>query len=860
MPPISPDRWRVLSPYLDQGLELSPDRRAVWLASIGARDAALAAELQAMLSEHEAVHKEGFLDRAVLDPHVVGTHSLTGQVLGAYRLVSVIGQGGGGSVWLAERCDGRFEGRAAIKLLNLSLMGRSGEERFRREGTILARLQHPRIAHLIDAGISPANQPYLVLEHVDGRPIDEHCNNQQLPLDARVRLFLDVLDAMAHAHANLIVHRDIKPANVLVSTDGQVKLLDFGIAKLLEAEPGWDPVTREGARALTPEFAAPEQLSGGVVTTSTDVYALGVLLYVLLTGRHPAGRALDSPATLVRAIVDVDPPRPSDAVVTADDTADALDRHAGHCGTTPARLQRALRGDLDTIVAKALKKNPADRYASVTAMADDLRRYLRHEAISARPDTLRYRATTFVRRHTRAVAAAAAVAVVIAALTVVYTWRLAAERDRARREAAKAMKVSELVMGLLTSADPYAGSAAGAEPTVRDLLDRGAEQAARALRDEPELQAEMLTMMGRLYRRLAVYDKALPLLEQALESGRRAFGPEHVSVAATLHDLGVLYGDRGDYGAAGRNLEQALSLRRRLLGGDHADVAVTLAELGRVYQDQGFNQRAEPLHREALALRRRVLGETHRETPVSLSDVASVARLNGDLDTAEALLQQCLAINRQVRGEDHPNTTVTLHDLALIAASRGDYRSAERTFREVAAKQRLALGERHPVVAITLNNLATVLVRLGRIDEATTVIDQALDIARPALGPRHQLVALYLIQSASVRLAGGEPAKAEALLRQALEIRAHSPGVVPSRRRTLAEHDWNLAATKSLLGETLVALQRYDEAERILLEARDDLADASSPQMNATLRRLIGLYMAWGKPESAARYRALLQS
>src|SRR6185295_17532586 len=285
-----------------------------------------------------------------------------------YRLASVIGQGGMGTVWLAERCDGRFEGRAAIKLLNIALMGRAGEERFRREGNILARLTHPHIAHLVDAGVSPTGQPYLVLEHVDGQRIDDYCNTHALGIEARLRLFLDVLDAVAHAHANLIVHRDLKPANVLVRVDGQVKLLDFGIAKLLEGDADWgnlraaesSALTRDGVAALTPEYAAPEQVTGGQITTATDVYALGLLLYVLLTGQHPAGSAVRSPADLVREIVDTEARRLSDAVVCRTETPETLSRHAARRGTTPGRLRRTLKGDLDTIVAKALKKNAAE--------------------------------------------------------------------------------------------------------------------------------------------------------------------------------------------------------------------------------------------------------------------------------------------------------------------------------------------------------------------------------------------------------------------------------------------------------------------------------------------------------------------
>ena len=870
MPPFNADRWRVLSPYLDEALDIDPDERADWLASIAARDSVLADDLRSMLAQHRTVHESRFLERTVLDPGHPPVATLTGQVVGAYRLLAAIGQGGTGSVWLAERCDGRFEGRAAVKLLNISLVGRAGEERFRREGNILARLRHPRIAHLIDAGVSPAGQPYLVLEHVDGQTIDQYCDHRGLPVEQRIRLFLNVVDAVAHAHVNLIVHRDIKPGNVLVSTEGDVKLLDFGIAKLVERDAAWNgpssetsALTRDGGAVLTPEYAAPEQLSGGAVTTATDVYALGVLLYVLLTGRHPVGQALESPATLIRAIVDREPARVSDAVVSDTDGAQVSVRYATARGTTPVKLRRLLRGDLDTIVSKAMKKNASERYSSVTALADDLRRFLRHEPISARPASLGYQAVTFVRRHRVGVSTSLAVVLIIAGLTAVNTRRLAAERDRAQKETAKAVKVSEMLMGVLTSADPYAIRGQSGEPTVRALLDAGAAQVQNELAGQPELQVQLLTSMGRTYRRLAEYATAQRLLEQALAIGERVFGPEDVRGALTLDYLGVVLADRGDYAGAGKQLERALDARRKQLGSEHEDVAVTLAELGRVYQDEGLNQRAEPLHREALAIRRKVLGNEHRETAVSLSDLASVLRLNGNLDDAETLLRQCLELNRNTRGEDHPNTSTTMHDLALIVATRGEYRSAETLFRRVLATQRATLGDRHPVVATTLNSLSHVLVAERRLDDAATALEEALDIARASLGNDHQLVAIYSINLASVQFSRRKPAEAEPLLREGLRIRAQAPEIVPSRRRTFRDDDWSLGATKSLLGAALVSLGRYHEAETVLLDARNDLASHGTPQpgaMQATLNRLVQLYVAWGKQDRAETYRALLGS
>ena len=401
MPPLNPDRWRALSPYLDEALAMTSDRRGPWLAEIRARDAALGADLESLLAEHEHLQESRYLERPVaLVQHSAAVQLLEGQIVGAYRLISLIGQGGMGSVWLAARCDGRFEGRAAVKLLNIALLGRAGEERFRREGNFLAKVTHPHIARLIDAGLSSGGQPYLVLEHVDGQTIDRYCDEQALGIDARIRLFLDVLEAVAHAHANLIVHRDIKPANVLVSVDGRVKLLDFGIAKLLEDDSEWSDsgiaktsaLTREGAAPLTPEYAAPEQLAQGPVTTATDVRARCA---PVRPAHRPTSRRRRRPLTS-----HADPRRRRSGA--APDVRRRC-RAGQKCRTRslvtpPGAAQRwascagALREISTPSSPRRSKKDARERYASVTALADDLRRSLRHEPISARPDTLRYRA------------------------------------------------------------------------------------------------------------------------------------------------------------------------------------------------------------------------------------------------------------------------------------------------------------------------------------------------------------------------------------------------------------------------------------------------------------------------------------
>jgi serine/threonine protein kinase/tetratricopeptide (TPR) repeat protein len=815
---LSGDRWRVLSPYLDQALDLTVEEREPWLANLRRDQPAIADDLQGLLDERDSLDRAGFLTgAAVLMPAtpLVAEPTLEGLSVGAYTLVSPIGQGGMGTVWLAERSDGRFDRNAAVKLLNPALIGRGGEERFTHEGRLLARLTHPNIANLMDAGLTPIGQPYLVLELVDGEHIDRYCERRSLSLDARLRLFIDVLEAVAHAHANLIVHRDIKPSNVLVRNDGVVKLLDFGIAKLIEHDGGaaGPNLTVEGGRALTPQYAAPEQLTGGPITTATDVHALGVLLYVLLGGRHPASSTSGSAAELVKAIVETDVPRVSDTAPN------------GH----------AYRGDLDNIVAKALKKSPAERYPSVTAFADDLRRYLRHEPVSARADTVVYRASKFLQRHARAVSAAVAMTLLVVALISFYTVRLASERDRARLEAGKSAKMSELLTSLLTAADPYATR--DREPTVRDVLEAGADRVQKELTDQPELKAEMLTVIGRVYQRLGMLEAATPLLEEALAIGRRAGTGDTVRLAQTLNELGILLRERGDAAGAVPLLEEALAMRRALLGNDDKDVAVTLVELGRAFDDRGMSDKAEPLFREALDIRRRLFGELHRETSTSKADLALLLLRRGDLAAAEPLFREALETSRKVLSEDHPNVGAGWNNLGLLLLDKGDYAGAESMLRQALAIRRKNFGDRHASLGTNMGNLAVALREQQRYDEAAALLTEALALTREGAGEQDADIARLAFQLGRVHLARHEPAVAERLLRDALERQV----------ATTVPDDWRLAATKSALGEALTALGQYDQAERLLTDAAAHLRDAPGRQGReaaATRDRIAALHTA----------------
>jgi serine/threonine protein kinase len=739
------DRWRALSPYLDHALDLPGEERAAWLASLHAQDTRLAAQLESLLAEHAALDGSRFLERgSPLQPPA----ALAGETLGAYRLVSPIGRGGMGSVWLAERCDGRFEGRAAIKLLNVALVGAAGEERFRREGHILARLRHPNIAHLADAGVSPTGQPYLVLEHVEGQPIDRYCDERKMAIDARLRLFLDVLEAIACAHANLIVHRDIKPPNVLVSGDGHVKLLDFGIAKLLESEPGSgtpqpgdaSTLTREGAWALTPAYAAPEQVTGGQVTTATDVYALGVLLYVLLTGRHPAGSAT-SPAALLRAVVEIDPRRPSEAVRdTRTASVEEVAAIASFRAVSSARLGQLLKGDLDIIVAKALKKKPSERYATVSAFADDLRRYLNHEPIGARADSFAYRTGKFVRRNRTAVTLAALVLIALlaglagtltqarratreAAVAVAERTRAdhqardaTAQRDFARRQLSRAEAINDLNAFLIADAAPL-----GKSFTARDLLARAEHIVDRQRGDAEDNRVEMLVAIGRLYGGLGETANENRILEQAYTRSRPI--PDASIRAKAACALGGAVVKIGDFVRARQLAQEGLEMLP----------AQPQYALARVYchmwasgvQNWAGDSNAALAHVQAaqdLASESGVASDLLR---LKLAmDLAESYRNAGREREANNAFQDAYARLVNLGREDTERAGTLLNNWALTLYGLGQPREAERMFRR-AVEIGSADGSERGVEPILWNNLARPLFDLGRLSEAIALAERA---------------------------------------------------------------------------------------------------------------------------------------
>jgi serine/threonine protein kinase/tetratricopeptide (TPR) repeat protein len=848
MSTLSPDQWQALSPYLDQALAMTDDVRAAWLSSLSEQDPALAVQLVELLDEHRVLAQAGFLEKGRF---ALPNSGLAGQTLGPYTLISQIGQGGMGSVWLARRSDGRFERQAAVKFVSIALAGRSAEERFKREGSILGRLTHTHIAGLLDAGISSHGQPYLILEYVDGTTIDQYCDQHKLDLEARVCLFLDVLAAVAHAHANLIVHRDIKPSNVLVSHNGEVKLLDFGIAKLLEGEGQMGAptlLTREGGSALTPEFAAPEQLSGQPITTATDVYALGVLLYLLLTGQHPAGSGPHSPAELVRAIVETEPARASGTIALAGDKTIAEKR-----GTTPEKLQRQLRGDLDTIVGKALKKDPQERYASATGFAGDLQRYLKHEPISARPDTLAYRTAKFLRRNRIVVTlTTTALALVIGSLSA---GLLVANRERrvAEHRFAQVRQLANKFIALDQDIRGVPGSTKVRMQMVTDSLEY-----LKSLGSDVSGDTDLALEIAYAYVRVAHVqgDPTSPNLGQFTEAeaslnhasrfvdpvlSKDPRNPRALFIATTIaHDRMLLADNRGDQTEELKDAAATAALIERFMGTHpvefrdlysmryfYVNVAGTYVD-GRSFDDAiRYSQRA---------LEIAVPGPRANELRGAALEVLGIARWQaGDLDGALKTMLESIALKK-----------------AEVEANAGH------------ASLRINLANGYDFEGMILGR-ADAEPSLGRSPEALAELQKALDIAEDlAQKDANDYLSRHHVATASLEIANilrhTDPQNALAVYDHALaRIREAKSNV--SAQRDEAEL---LAASSYALRWTAQdqeAEQRIGRAFELLKQAGRYPADKVEPTSDTydALRAQADHYAETGRASKAIEsYQQLL--
>ena len=856
--PMTPQRWHQIEQLYDVYLAQPADAQEAFLDRACADDPGLRGAFEGLLANH--AEDPSFLEGAfaglpapLADP---AAHPEEGDWIGPYRLVRSIGRGGMGQVYLATRED-PFRQHVALKVIRRGLDTDDLLARFTYERQILAALDHPNIAHLHDGGTTDDGRPYFAMEYVDGVPLTDYCDAHRLSTKRRLALFRTVCRAVQYAHANLVVHRDLKPSNILVTDDGEVKLLDFGIAKLLddEALDQATPQTRTGMRLMTPEYASPEQIKGAAITTATDVYQLGVLLYELLTGRRPYRLRERMKYEIERVILEEEPTRPSTAVQQVEEiqqgekaTRISPESVSQARSATVQALQRRLSGDLDNIVLKALKKEPARRYGSVEQLAEDLRRHLAGLPVLARRDTVGYRMGKFARRHTIGMGMGAAFVLLLlgfSGVTAMQSAQIQTKAEEVALERDKAQEVVAFLVDLFETSDPWVEGVGGAEITARTLLDRGAAQIEKELVRHPDRQAEMQHVMGQVYVNMGLYEPAQRLAEQSLAVRRARYGMAHVDVAVSMSGLAWVLHKRGDYAAADSLYGAALALYRELLGNEHPEVANTLAALGlarhnqgdyaaadslyrmalallrtlgrethsgvalvlynrgRVAQQRGAYAEAEALHREALAQRRELLGDRHPHVANSLAALGAALQSQDQYERAASLYREALELNRQWLGDEHPQTLASIQSLGVLLQSIGDYDAAEPLFREVLARRRKLLGADHLDVAFALYRLGHLMRDKGNYEAADSAYRAALALRRKLLGEAHPKVAATMKGLARLRHDKGDYASAASLFQETLAI----------ERDVLGDAHPRVATTLSYLAWLHHDTGEYDAAE-----------------------------------------------
>jgi serine/threonine protein kinase len=826
-------RWQRLSSLLDELFDLEPAPRERRLADLGAEDPALATELRRLLAADDA---SGLLDAGVVraaptvmsqlsEPTATTPPAEAGKRVGHYRLVERVGSGGMGEVWRGERVDD-FEQQVAVKLIRPLLDSPQLRDRFARERRILARLDHPNIARLLDGGVAEDGTPWYAMEFVRGTGIVEHAERVALDTRARVHLLLQVCDAVAHAHGQLVVHRDLKPSNILVDAEGRARVLDFGIARLID-EGGDMRLTGTGVRVFSPAYAAPEQIRGEAVGTAADVFALGSVLYELLTGSVPHPGRSAAPDRLIAALEHETAPRPSNAA-----------RTTGGAATTGARTTRNPReytGDLDTIVATALQPDPARRYAGAAQLADDLRRWLDGRPIAAQPDTAGYRMRKFVTRHRIAVGSASAVLLALIAGLGIALWQASVAQDQARRadaEAARATteaqraereaeqartqtertrKVKEFFIQTLAQADPMQRADAG-PTTVAEALDAAIERAETELASDPVLQADVFDDFGELRAGQGRFDDALALLGRALAVAEKEYGPDHPVVAETLNNLAAVHNFRGDEVAGAEPLERALRILERDDGGDPV------------------------LHANAW------------------NTLAAVRQQQGDSKGMREAMQRAEEIYR-ARAPDHPQFVTVLTNLAMIAQGEGRAAEAERGFREVIDRIESQMGLQSPHLWPSLFSLIDIAYDRGDTDEELALARRSLEVARHNFPDDHPWKASSLNELGWILAREGEFDEGEPLMREgiAMQERLGSTGVISARRRlAIALHDagreqesdaemeraWATCVEREQQANQICATLRANRATMLALRGKGELALGEAEAARAAIAAL----------------------
>jgi non-specific serine/threonine protein kinase/serine/threonine-protein kinase len=777
-----------------------------------------------------------------------------GTMIDRYHLLQKVGEGGMGEVWLAEQKE-PVQRRVALKLVKGGVNSREVVARFESERQALALMDHPAIAKVFDAGATPEGAPYFVMEYIAGVSITSYCDKHRLTTEERLELFLRVCEGVQHAHQKAIIHRDLKPSNILVTeVDGKAapKIIDFGVAKALTQKlTGETMFTRLGALVGTPEYMSPEQActGGEDIDTRSDVYSLGIILYELLAGARPLDLRKIALDEFLRRLREDDPPKPSTRIRTQDPATSSTTAHNRQ--TEPVALARQIRGDLDSIVLKALEKDRSRRYGSPSEFGADIGRFLRKEVVLAVPPSTGYRARKFARRHRVALATVFAFALVLVAAAAISIR----QSVRANREAAAAEAVNDFLQNDLLAQASASNQSGGGRPDpdlkVRTALDRAAARIAGKFDRQPEVEAAIQDTIGAAYRDLGQYADAHNHLQRAADLYRRTLGTENAKTIATMRHLANTAVLQAHYAEAETLLSQTLQSARRVLGPEHRDTLGAMANLAITYYRQLKYPQAEALLNQTLQLQRRVLGADHINTMATMNTLANTYYYQGKFAEAEPLYSQIGDIFRRKEGAEHPNTLTIMNNLAMTQYLQGKYADSEPVFRQVLEIRRRILGPEHPQTQETLSEMASMYQRQGKYREAETYAAESMRGAQHTFGPENARTIKAENDLALAYVSQGKFTESETLARQAVEI-----------DRKKRPDEWERFRAESLLGASLTGQKKYAEAEPLLVGACQQMAAKKGGmpvqdwyQLDRAREWTVQLYEAWGKPEKAAAFK-----
>jgi len=789
-------QWQVLDTLFHEALEQPKSSLDGFIERVRLNHPDIVDELVSMLDSHE--NAGGFLSNSAHGMMTINP----GDIVGTWRILKEIGRGGMSTVYQAERNDGRFERTVAIKFMHGFMPGTDINARIQAEQRFLARLNHPNIATLIDAGVSDSGRPYFILEYIDGKPITHYCDEQKLNIDQRLKLFEQVCQAVQFAHQHLIVHRDLKPSNILVDTNGTVKLLDFGIAKFLDDDQEFDtPKTRTGLYLMTPEYASPEQVLGNEITTTSDVYALGMLLCELLTGNLPYTLTDRNPIELGKIISQTKPTKPS-TLITQGADLEARKRILQHRSSSHDQLKRRLKGDLDTIVLTALRKEPERRYGSVELLNQDIQRYRNHLPISARPEQTSYRIGKFIKRHRIGVSVAGLVAVALIGTASIAVWQARNAND----ERTKALMVIDVLEDMLASPNPFED---GRDVRVVDILERTAGRLEADFSSYPDVQASVRHTLGVTYRELGLFDEAATELWSSLRMRNELYGAKNKDVSDTQGQLGILEMKRGNFDVADSLITLALATDIQLFGDEHIRVSARMNDLGSLRWETGDYESAEILLRESNRMEEKLRGPNHQDLAKGLGNLAILLAVTGKNDEALQLHERELKILRSNYDENHPGIPQALSHIGIILDDLERHEESKAIHEEALELFKRIKGEEHPDVAYAMNNLATVMSDLGDIEGSIAMQEASIVIYEKALGSTHPNVGIQYNNLAAAKRQQGDIEGAEAGYRKAVAIwtAAFSP-----------DHPY-IAFGHSSLGAVLISQQRYNDALLVLNDA-----------------------------------------